>query len=305
MPASELAEREKRSAASTSLIAAFGLTGFKIAVGLVTGSLGILAEAAHSGLDLVTAAVTYAAIRAASKPADKEHLYGHGKIENLSALFETVLLLGTCAWIITAAVRRLAGGSAEIEVTFWSFAVMLASILVDMSRSRVLSRAASRYNSQALEADALHFSADVWSSAVVILGLICVKAGQRWTAVPWLRNADAVAALGVALIVIFVSSKLGIRTVHALIDAAPLGVEERIIAAVEAIPGVNNCHHVRVRNSGPRLFADIHILVDGDLPLREAHSLTETIEAAIGRILPDADVTVHPEPSDEHPSIAR
>lgn len=303
MQTSGTAEHEKRSAALTSLIAAVALTALKIAVGVLTGSLGILAEAAHSGLDLVTAAVTYVAIRAASKPADRTHLYGHGKIENLSALFETVLLLATCVWIMYAAVHRLANGSADIEVTFASFAVMITSIVVDASRSRVLSRAAKKHNSQALEADALHFSTDIWSSAVVIFGLICVKIGERSAGLTWLKNADAVAALGVGLIVIAVSCRLGMRTVHALIDAAPLGMEEKILATVEAVPGVSNCHNVRVRHSGPRVFADIHVLVDGNLSLRQAHSLTDEIEAALERVVPGVDVTVHAEPADDHPSI--
>src|SRR5579872_5014119 len=161
-------EREKQSVALSSLIAAVGLTAFKIAVGTLTGSLGILAEAAHSGLDLVAAGLTLVAVRISGRPADSTHLYGHGKIENLSALGETLLLLATCAWILWEAVHRLLFHQVEIEVTAWSFAVMLTSIVIDISRSRVLARAARKYQSQALEADALHFQTDIWSSAVVV-----------------------------------------------------------------------------------------------------------------------------------------
>jgi cation diffusion facilitator family transporter len=289
-------DREKQSAALSSLIAAVGLTAFKIVVGSATGSLGILAEAAHSGLDLVAALMTFLAVRVSGRPPDRTHPYGHGKIENLSALFETVLLVVTCVWIVWEALHRLQFHKADVEVTVWSFAVMLTSIAVDASRSRVLARAAKKYHSQALEADALHFQTDIWSSAVVIFGLIAVKAGEWFPRLAFLRHGDAVAALGVSAVVMWVCVQLGRRTVDALLDSAPAGMEERIAAAVEAVPGVRNCHNVRVRYSGPVLFIDLHILVDGAQTLAQAHDLTETIEAAIRNVAPQADVTVHPEP---------
>jgi len=216
---------DKHSAALTSLLAAIGLTAFKTVVGVLTGSLGILAEAAHSGLDLIAAGMTLFAVRVSARPADRTHLYGHGKVENLSAMFETLLLLATCAWIVWEAVHRLMFHEVKVEVNAWSFVVMGTSIAIDISRSRVLARAAKAYNSQALEADALHFQTDVWSSAVVILGLICVKVGGWFPAVEWLREADAVAALGVSVIVIWISWKLGRRTIDALLDSAPVGME--------------------------------------------------------------------------------
>src|ERR1044071_1780795 len=203
------AEREKNWAAGTSVIGAVCLTGLKILVGLATGSLGILAEAAHSGLDLIAAVLTLVAVRISSRPADRSHLYGHGKVENLSALAESALLVVTCLWIIRGAVQRFATGAVEIEVTFWSFAVMMISIAVDVSRSRVLRRAAEKYRSQALEADALHFSTDIWSSAVVILGLVSVAISERAPHLAWLRYADATAALLVAIIVVGLTWKLG------------------------------------------------------------------------------------------------
>lgn len=288
--------REKQSAALGSLLAAVGLTAFKIVVGTATGSLGILAEAAHSGLDLVAAGLTFVAVRLSGRPADREHLYGHGKIENLSALAETLLLLLTCGWIVWESVHRLRLHHTEIEVTVWSFAVMLTSIIVDVSRSRNLSRAAKEYHSQALEADALHFTTDVWSSSVVIVGLAAVKAGDWWPQLLFLRNADAIAALGVSALVVWVSVRLGRRTLDALMDRAPEGMEQRIISAVEDVEGVRNCHHVRMRYSGPILFIDLHVLVDGSQSLSQAHVLTETIEEVIRGFVPDADVTVHPEP---------
>src|SRR5437763_267167 len=216
--------QEKRWAALTSLIAAVGLTAFKIIVGVLTGSLGILAEAAHSGLDLVAALMTYCAVRISDRPPDRTHLYGHGKIESLSALFETLLLLLTCVWIVREAVHGLVTHHANIEVTFWSFAVMVISIVVDALRSRVLSATAKKYNSQALEADALHFQTDIWSSSVVIVGLLCVKMSDWVPGLAVLKQADAVAALGVSMVVVWVSWQLGRRTVDALVDKAPEGM---------------------------------------------------------------------------------
>ncbi len=293
---SQKGTREKKSAALTSVIAAIGLTGFKAVVGLSTGSLGILAEAAHSGLDLMAAVMTFLAVRISGKPADRTHRYGHGKVENLSALFETALLLLTCLWILYEAGHRLLYHTAHLRVTFWSFAVMATSIVVDLSRSRVLYKAARKYNSQALEADALHFSTDIWSSAVVIVGLLCVKISEWVPRVAFLHSADSVAAIMVGLIVVYISVQLGMRTIQALLDVAPSGMEDKIIAAVECLPGVVDCHNVRLRYSGPQLFVDIHILVDGEQTLKQAHDLTEEIEHAIEQFLPDVDVTIHPEP---------
>ena len=294
---SQHGSHEKKWAAMSSVIAAVGLTGFKLVIGLATGSLGILAEAAHSGLDLMAAVMTFLAVRISGKPADSNHLYGHGKVENLSALFETLLLLVTCFWIIYEATHRLLYHPVELKVTFWSFAVMITSIIVDVSRSRVLYRAAKKYNSQALEADALHFSTDIWSSGVVILGLICVKISGWVPGLAFLHQADSIAAIVVGVIVVYISVSLGIRTVQALLDVAPSGIERKIISAVEVLPGVTDCHKVRVRYSGPQPFVDIHVLVDGNQTLKEAHNLTEEIEGAIRRLIPNADVTVHPEPN--------
>lgn len=290
------AQKEKSAAALSSVMAAIGLTAFKLIVGTLTNSLGILAEAAHSGLDLAAALMTFFAVRVADKPADSEHHFGHGKVENLSALFETLLLLATSAWIIHEAVQRLFYKSVHVEASIWSFIVMGSSILIDFTRSRILYRAAKKYNSQALEADALHFSTDIWSSSVVILGLIGIWLSKAIPQLSWLRQADAVAALVVALIVIFVSAELGWRTIQALLDTAPNGVSREIIASVTDMEGIQDCHAVRVRPSGGRWFVDLHVTMDGNKSLTEAHLITEKIEGRVHAILPDSDVTVHAEP---------
>jgi cation diffusion facilitator family transporter len=291
-----VAVQEKKWAALTSVMAAIGLTTIKIVVGLLTGSLGILAEAAHSGLDLLAAVMTWFAVHFSSKPADRTHHYGHGKVENLSALFETLLLFATCFWIIHEAIDRLFYKSIAIDASIWAFVVMIISIVVDYYRSRNLYAAATKHNSQALEADALHFSTDIWSSSVVLVGLFGVKLSEWFPQLDFLTHADAVAALGVSIIVIFVCVELSKRAVHGLLDAAPQGVAETVEREVNALPNMENCHNVRVRYSGAKLYVDIHVLMDGNLSLVDAHALTEKIEKTIQDKYPDADVVVHPEP---------
>jgi len=290
------AQQEKRSAALSSVLFAIGLTTFKIIVGVLTNSLGILAEAAHSALDLAAALMTLFAVRMADKPADKEHNFGHGKIENLSALFEAILLLATSAWIINEAIDRLFFKKAVIEVSIWSFIVMGTSIAIDTTRSRILYRAAKKYNSQALEADALHFSTDIWSSSVVILGLIGVTLARSIPGLAWMSEADAIAAMFVALIVIFVSGELGWRTINGLLDTAPKGMTEKIIAEVSKMKDIHDCHAVRIRPSGARWFVDLHVTMDGETTLNEVHTMTEKIERKVQKLLPQSDVTVHVEP---------
>jgi cation diffusion facilitator family transporter len=293
---SEEADREKRAVAFSSVVAGLFLTGMKLAIGLMTGSLGILSEAAHSALDFMAAGVTWFAVRVSGRPADREHTYGHGKVENLSALFETALLFATCVWISVEAVKRLFFEPVHVEATVWAFAVMAASIIVDVSRSRALRRAAVKHRSQALEADAFHFSTDVWSSAVVIVGLAGVFVAER-TGRAWLAEADAVAALGVSLLVARVSVHLGKRAVAQLLDAVPTGLRDQVERAVR-LPGVVDVTRVRVRRSGPEAFADLTLRVAGDTSLESAHEVASNAEAAVRRLLPGADVVVHVEPAE-------
>jgi cation diffusion facilitator family transporter len=293
----EEAVREKQSAAGKSVVAAVALTGLKLAVGLMTGSLGILAEALHSALDLVAAVVTFFAVRVSDRPADREHHYGHGKVENLAALFETLLLMGTCVWIVHEAVQRLFFKTVEIEASWWAFGVILFSIVVDVNRSRMLQRTARKHGSQALEADALHFATDVWSSSVVLVGLGLVWLGGRLgPAGGWLAQADAVAALGVAVIVVLVSVRLGRRAVAALLDAAPPGLTAAVAAAVAGVPGVQAVGPVRVRASGASTFVDLTVDVARSAALEEAHAVAVAVEARVRTVVPRGDVVVHIDP---------
>jgi cation diffusion facilitator family transporter len=295
---SSTADKEKKAAAGNSILAAVFLTVLKLIVGLITGSLGILAEAAHSLLDLVAAVVTFLAVRISGKPADRDHTYGHGKIENFSALVETVLLFVTCAWIIYEAVRRIFFADIEVNPSLWAFLVMAVSIGVDVSRSRMLYRAAQKHHSQALEADALHFSTDVWSSSVVIVGLVLVWLGQNVfpSASRVLHRADAVAALGVAVIVFFVSFRLGRRTMDVLLDRAPDGLPQKLREAAAEVDGVLGVGQVRVRRSGPVFFVDMTVDVDRNQSFERTHAIADNVEVRVQSIAPGADVVVHTDP---------
>lgn len=292
------AHKEKQTVALISVLAAVFLVTIKLAVGITTNSLGILSEAAHSGLDLMAAVITFLAVRASGRPADREHPFGHGKVENLSALIETLLLLGTCVWIIYEALHRLLFQTVEVEATIWSFLVMGLAIGVDYNRSRALYRVARRTNSQALEADALHFSTDIWSSSVVIIGLILVRLAdvfpQHRT---WLLRADAVAALVVAVIVIWVSLQLGRRAVNVLLDRAPDGLEEQVRAAITGVKHVQECGPIRLRTAGPITFVEATVRVAPEMPAGLAHQVAIRVEEAVSHLCSDCDVTVHVEPA--------
>src|SRR5438132_5129297 len=283
---------EKRAVAGNSVLAAIAITTLKIVVGFSTGSLGILSEAAHSGLDLIAAIITFFSVRVSDKPADADHQYGHGKVENFSAFIETGLLLLTCVWIIYEAIKRLFFRHVEIEPSAWAFVVMGLSIGVDTWRSRALGRIAEKYDSQALDAVALHFSTDVWSSSVVILGLMLVLMG-RAVHVDWLRDADPVAALVVAGIVVHVSWRLARKTIDALLDAAPAGVRSQIIDAVRRVQGVIEVDRVRIRRAGNRYFADVSVGLARTVTFQHSGQVAAAVTDAVHRVLPDADVTVN------------
>ena len=296
MPYSSATMRaEKRAVAGNSVFAAIAITILKIVVGLSTGSLGILSEAAHSGLDLVAAIITFFSVQVSDKPADADHQYGHGKVENFSAFIETGLLLLTCVWIISEAIKRLFFRHVEIEPSIWAFAVMLFSIAVDVWRSRALGRIAAKYDSQALEADALHFSTDVWSSSVVILGLLLVIAGRQLH-IPWMSDADPLAALVVAGIVVHVSWRLARKTIDALLDAAPAGVRSKIIDAVNRVEGVIEVDRVRIRRAGNRYFADVVVGLARTVTFQHSGRVAELVADSVHSVLPDADVTVNSVP---------
>jgi cation diffusion facilitator family transporter len=284
------AEKEKKKVALISVFAAIFLTGFKLIVGLVTGSLGILSEALHSGLDLVAAVITYFTVRISDKPADRRHHYGHGKTENFSAFIETILLVITCVWIVYEAINRLVSGNTHIEINAWSYIVVVSSIVVDVTRSRALYKVAKKHNSQALEADALHFSTDIWSSAVVLIGLVCANFGFFF--------ADSIAALVVAMIVLMVSYKLGKKAIDVLLDRAPSQYVDLVAELLEKAPEVKQFHNLRVRTAGADTFIKVNIHLDPLLSLQQVHEICDKIEKEIGSRIIRSEVFIHAEPQD-------
>lgn len=284
---------EKRRVAVTSVLAAVFLTGTKLAVGLLTGSLGILSEAAHSALDLLAALMTWFAVSVSERPADRDHPYGHEKIENLSALFETLLLLATCVWIIYEAVERLFFKTVEIEVAWWSYGVVILAIAIDFTRSRALYRVARKYHSPALEADALHFSSDIYSSLVVLAGLVLTQLGYP--------QADAIAAVGVSLFVVWISYRLGKKAMDKLVDRVAGDHVQRASDAALGVPGVRRAYDVRVREAGAKHFVDLKVALDRGASLERTHEITEAVERAIQQVFRQADVVVHAEPDEARP----
>jgi cation diffusion facilitator family transporter len=271
-----------------SVIAAVLLTATKLTVGFYTNSLGIISEALHSGIDLIAAAMTFYAVKAAARPPDADHMYGHEKIESLSSLGETALLFITCAWIIYEATNRLFFHAAEVNLGVAALLVMVLSMVVDYTRSRALLRTARKYKSQALEADALHFSTDLLSSGVVIVGILLTMAG--------FENFDSIAALGVAGVTAVIGYRLWKRSVHTLMDGAPEGLSDVVSAEIMSVEGIHRVDKIRVRESGAITFVEATVLIDQVLPVEQGHRLTDKVEQRIKLAIPNADVMVHAEP---------
>jgi cation diffusion facilitator family transporter len=276
---------EKERVALGSIGASAALTIAKGVVGLSTGSLAILSEAAHSLIDFAATLMTYFAVRIADRPADEEHHYGHGKMESVSALAETVLLFVLSGVVLWEACQRLISGHGHrVEATTTAFAIILASIVIDFLRARALSRVAATTSSEALEADALHFSSDMWSSAAVLVGLLGVRYGYDW--------ADSVAAIVVALFVCLAGWRLGRRTIDTLTDTAPAGVAERIAAIARRVRNVVSIERVRTRRVGATVFSEIEVGASRTLPLDRVETLKSDIEAAVKAALPNAEIGV-------------
>ena len=282
-------QHEKEQVALTSILASAVLTLAKAVVGILTGSLALLSEAGHSLIDLGATVMTYIAVRKSGKPADAEHHYGHGKIESISALAETILLFLLSAVVIWEAGRRLiAHAPPEVEATVMAFGVVILSIVIDFFRARALSQTAKQTFSHALEADALHFSSDLWSSLAVLVGLAGVRYGLPW--------ADSVAALVVAILVCVAGWRLGRRTIDTLIDVAPEGVADKVRSIARRVPGVVNVDQVRAREAGDKIFVDLGAGVSRTLPLDRVNAVRDGVILAITKALPRAEVTVTTEP---------
>jgi cation diffusion facilitator family transporter len=301
----------KRAAATFSVFAAGIVTLLKLLTGVLTGSLGMLSESAHSAIDLIASAITLFSVQVSDRPADEDHNYGHGKVESLSAFVETGIMFASCIWIVAEAVRRIIPAFHDhhnLRPSLWPFAVLMVSIVVDFTRSRTLGRIAREHRSDALLADSVHFATDMWASLAVMLGLAASFAGERY-ALPSLEYADPVAALVVAGVILHVSWRLARQTVDALLDATPTTdptsdqpqskdqLRSNLIHDLCAIPGVMSVDRLRTRRSGANYFADVTLGMPRNLTFQRSEQLTMAATEAVQRHLPGADVVVHTVPT--------
>ena len=298
------ADTKKTIAAVSSVIWSALLTLMKFVVGVLTGSLGILSEALHSALDLLAALGSLFAVKIAAQPADAEHPYGHGKVENLMALVETLLLLATAAWVVTEAVERLMSDSPEalhVQTSIWAFVVVIVSLVVDINRSAMLKRVAKETKSAALEADAAHFASDIWSSAAVLLGITgaaCVEFAEEGSALHWvLLRADVLASLGVVLLILHICWDLGKKAINNLmdrVDGHAAGEIRKLMA--ERMPAYP-VTRLRVREVGMKVYSEIEVAVPRELHVDTAHEIADAIEELIASEFPEAETIVHMQPS--------
>ena len=286
---------EKRRVALRSMAAALCMTLLKLAAGLLSGSLGVLSDAAHSGLDMAGSALTFFSVRVSDKPADEDHPYGHGKVENISAFVEAGLMAISCAWIIVEALQRIALHTVQLHHSLWPALVLVTSIGVDFWRSRQLREVAERTGSPALATDAFHFASDIWSTLAVLVGLGASWIGMHYR-VEWLRFADPFAAIVVSLMILRVTLQLTRDAIGALTDQVPAQMRQRIVRQVERVQGVMAVEQVRMRRSGPSYFADLTLALPRRTTFEHTNELVRAATDAVHRELPTADVVVHTVP---------
>jgi cation diffusion facilitator family transporter len=274
------------------MAAAAAMTLLKVAAGLLSGSLGVLSDAAHSGLDLVGSALTYFSVHVSDKPADEDHTYGHGKIENLSAFSEAGLMAVSCAWIIWEAVQRIFYHPVEVHHSLWPVLVLVTSIGVDIWRSRQLRAVAVRTGSPALATDAFHFASDIWATLAVLAGLGASWVGERLQ-IGALHYADPLAALVISLMILRMTVRLGHEAVGALVDEIPAETRRRLVREVERVDGVLAVERARVRRAGAGYFADVTLALPRRFTFEHTGELVEAATAAVQRALPGADVVIH------------
>ncbi|MGA3371836.1 MAG: cation diffusion facilitator family transporter [Terracidiphilus sp.] len=286
---------EKRRVALHSMLAAGAMTLLKLAAGLVSGSLGVLSDAAHSGLDMVGSALTFFSVRVSDKPADEDHTYGHGKFENISSFGEVILMAASSAWIIWEAIERIIHPTRELQNLAWPAAVVVASIGVDFWRSRRLRAVAQRTGSTALATDAFHFASDIWSSLAVLCGLGASWAGMHLS-ISALRYADPLAAVVVSLLILRLTLRLGHEAVSVLLDQIPAETRRQILNEVERVPGVLAVEQARVRRAGASYFADLTLALPRRYTFEHTGDLVNAATEAVHRALPEADVVIRTVP---------
>ncbi|GAC1653927.1 MAG: cation diffusion facilitator family transporter [Candidatus Dormibacteraceae bacterium] len=277
-------DRRPQLVALGSLLVGVAIFTGKLIVGVLTGSLGIISEAAHSGLDVAASGFTVVAVRTARKPADVEHPYGHGRAENLAAYTEGVLLLLTAVGIAYEAVNRLLMGHTHVDAATYALVLLVAAMVIESGRAVVLRWAGRLVNSAALQADSQNRLADVLSSLGVLLGLVGVRAGYWW--------ADSIAALLVALLIGYSATRILLEAGDELMDRSPAGAEDDLRATIGAVKGVREVRGVRVRRSGGRLIADARVSARRTLSVDGAQALTEDVQDAVTRAMPGMDLVL-------------
>jgi cation diffusion facilitator family transporter len=282
------AHTTKARVAAISIFASAGMAVAKLVVGIIIGSLALISEALHSSVDLAATVITWLVVKVSDLPADEEHHYGHGKIESLSALGVTAMLYVLAGGILVEAYSRLREGATPPTLSAIPFLVLLVDIAVNLWRARALHRAARDTRSQALAADALHFASDVLGSVAVIIGLALSGLGYAW--------GDAVAAIGVAVVIAALGLRMARSTVETLMDRAPEGVSEQAAAAIRTVPGVVDIERLRVRMVGPTHFIDAIVQVPRTTPIDRVEEIKRKAQEAVARALGDADLTFTPVP---------
>ncbi len=273
----------KQRVAAISIIASGSMAAIKFGVGIAIGSLALVSEALHSLVDFGATIITWLVVRVSDQPADEEHHYGHGKFENLSALGVTALLYVLAGGIAVEAISRLQEGAPPPSITAIPFIVLVVDIGTNLWRARALHRVAKQTSSQALEADALHFTSDVFGSAAVILGLGLSALGFHW--------GDAAAALAVAAAIALLGLKLARSTIEALLDRAPEGAAERATASLAGIPGVLGVDRLRLRTVGATHFVEATVRVPRTFPIDRVEDIKRQAEEAVSAALGQADLT--------------
>ena len=281
--------RSNRAAALLSVASNTVLLLAKLVVGLVTGSVAVLSDAANSGGDLLASGIAYAGVRAAARPADDTHPYGHEKTENLAALVEGIMVLAAGAIVAVEAGRRLIQGSAALMDLDLAVAVMVVSAVVNLAVSNRLRRVARRTGSPAIEGDAVHLASDVWTSAAAAAGLVLV-AVTGWTPV------DALIGIAISLYVIAVGGRLTWRAVQVLLDSSlpadEMAAIEGVLADFAAQEQVS-FHALRGRRAGSKRHVDMHMVVPPDTTVRHGHVMSGRVKGAVCEALPNAEVLIH------------
>ena len=284
------------SAAKKGILAGAILTVIEVIGGLVSGSLGLLSSAFNTLSDFVAAVITFFAVRESSKPPDEVHTYGHEKIESAAAIGEILLLFAVCSWIVYNAFSRLMSGGQDIDLFWIAVGTNFVSIVVDMFAYLNLRVSSKEKKSEAIEAGALHFLNDLLIAVVVIVGLVFYFFGVWY--------ADSIAALCIVGYIAYSGLNVARDSFGTLMDAAPKGLLNQMKEQILRVDGVQDCHHLRVRRAGSKFFVDAHVMIDGQIPLNQAHSIASSIEEQIVKVFPDSDILIHTEPHTGEDPIA-